>query len=686
MKRKILLLTTAVLFSVASAFAQGGTAGPLTWQLSGMSPYYTLTISGNGEMPDYEYWSNAPWYEYNYSIFSVVVENGVTRIGNYAFNNCSALTISISKSVVSMGYSVFSGCNSLTAINVEAGNPYFSSIDGVLFDKDKNILLTYPSGKAGSYTVPNSVMIIRESAFSQCQKLTSVTLGNSVAIIGEYAFYNCTALTAFNVENGNPNYSSDNGVLFNKDKTTLFYYPAGKTAESYTIPNSVMAIESNAFINCKKLASLTFGNSVATIGYSAFSNCTALTSVILPNSVTTIGSSAFNYCTALTSVTFGIGLTEIGYDPFYGCYALTSINVENGNPNYSSENGVLFNKDKTTLIKYPAGKIAENYAIPNSVITIADDAFLRCQNLTSIVIPNSVTTIKSNAFYRCEKLTSVTFGNSITTIEYSAFSYCEKLTSITIPNSVTTIESYAFSGCEKLTSVTLGNSVTTFGYSVFSWCQALTLVTNLNPKPIDISSSYVFSGVEISACTLKVLKNSVSAYQAAEIWQEFNIVGGTFLLVGVSINNNEYGTATGGGYYEANETVTLNANAFSGYKFVNWTKDGVVVSTNNPYNFTVTEDINLVANFEKEVGVVESQCIASLQIYPNPTTGELTIDNGQLTIKGIEIYDVSGRKLYEQEVNLTLLRSYALTVFPAGVYFVRIQTEAGEVVRKVLKK
>ena len=489
------------------------------------------------------------------------------------------------------------------------------------------------------------------------------------------------------------------------------WQPYAESIGAIVIENGVASIGNHAFRNCIYLASITMPNSVMIIGASAFSECYNLFSITIPNSVISIGEYAFSSCSALTSITIPNSVTTIGYSAFYNCEALTSINVESENVNYSSTDGVLFDKEKTILICYPTAKNNSSYTIPNSVTTIGSSAFSSCRALISVTIPNSVTTIGSSAFSSCSELASVTIGNSVTTIEdyafsgcyaltsitipnsvttieYSAFSGCSALTSITIPNSVTTIGGFAFGYCSALTSVTLGSGIATLGYNVFYYCTALASVTNLNPIPLELANDWSnpFYGLNINEITLKVLKSSVSAYQAAEVWKEFSIVGGTFLLVTVGVNNDEYGTATGGGYFEANETVTLTATPYPNYKFVNWTKNGVEVSTNNPYNFTATEDMELVANFEKEVGITKFELI-NVKIYPNPTTGELKIENGELKIKSVEIFDVMGklqksRKAEEQKGDWNL----DISNLPAGVYFVRIETASGEVIKKILKE
>ena len=195
------------------------------------------------------------------------------------------------------------------------------------------------------------------------------------------------------------------------------------------------------------------GKPVTRIGDGAFEDCTGLTSITLGNSVTSIEDAAFADCTGLTSITIPNSVESIGHDAFLGCTSLTSINVARGNNYYSGNNGVLFNKKKTELIRYPEGKSQTSYTIPNSVTSIGEMAFLCCTGLTSITILDSVTSIGACAFADCTGLTSITIPDSVTSIGYGTFLCCTGLTSITIPNSVTSIEDAAFDGCASLKDV-----------------------------------------------------------------------------------------------------------------------------------------------------------------------------------------------------------------------------------------
>ena len=329
-----------------------------------------------------------------------------------------------------------------------------------------------------SVTIPDSVTSIGEYAFYNCTSLTSVTIPNSVTSIGEYTFYNCTSLTSVAI----PDSVTSIGEYAFSHCTSL---------TSVTIPDSVTSIGRYAFYYCTSLTSVTIPDSVTSIGEYAFYDCTSLTSVTIPDSVTSIGDGAFSYCESLTSVTIPDSVTSIGWHAFDGCTSLTGIWVAEGNSHYASDaSGVLFNKDKTTLVQCPGAFAA--YTIPNSVTSIGADAFSYCRSLTSVTIPDSVTSIGESSFYKCTSLTSVTIPDSVTSIGYKAFGSCESLTSVTIPDSVTSIGDGAFSCCTSLTSVTIPNSVTSIGDSAFYDCTSLTSVT--------IPNSVTIIGVAAFSC------------------------------------------------------------------------------------------------------------------------------------------------------------------------------------------
>ena len=250
----------------------------------------------------------------------------------------------------------------------------------------------------------------------------------------------------------------------------------------------VTGIGDYAFESCTNLTSITIPDSVTNIGKYAFQSCSNLTSVTIPDSVTNIGQRAFLFCKSLKYITIPESVQDIGEYAFYGCKSLEKINAAAGNENYVSVNGILFSKDKTKIVCYPANKNDTSYSIPSSVKVVGSGAFRDCSHLKSITMPNSVTTMEHHAFSNCTSLTSISIPDGIKTIEMGTFDYCKSLTSVRIPDSVTEIGHSAFYCCDNLKSITIPRSVT----EILSY--ALGLI-GLEDR-IDGFKIYCYSGTE----------------------------------------------------------------------------------------------------------------------------------------------------------------------------------------------
>jgi hypothetical protein len=489
----------------------GTAAGPLSAPLAGLTPYvtYHFRVAATNDYglaygSDQSFPTATSPTEFNYTITNGMVTitgytgpggavtipdtiNGlpVFNIGYAAFLNCSRLTsVTIPDSVISIGDSAFDGCIGLT--NVAIGNGV-TSIAAQAFQSCNSLMeVTIPDGVAsigyGAFaycgltcvTIPDSVTNIEPCAIEGCP-LTSARIGRGVTSpdLGQ-AFVWCSRLEAITVDTLNPTYSSVDGVLFNKTRSTLvrFGCPEGRGG-SYAIPNGVTNIEDDAFTSCGSLTSVTIPNSVTSIGDQAFYFCNSLASITIPSSVTNIGNSAFLQCTSLSAIT-----------------------VDVLNPFYSSVNGVLFNKTQTTLLDCPGGKTG-GYTIPSSVTSVEDEAFEGCTSLTNVAIPGSITNIAEYAFSMCTSLTNATIGNGVTTIGESAFGGCIHLASVSIGTSVTNIGNGAFAACYGLTSVTIPDSVTNIGDWAFENCTSLKAVYFQGNAP-SVRGSSVFAGDSIA--------------------------------------------------------------------------------------------------------------------------------------------------------------------------------------------
>lgn len=265
-----------------------------------------------------------------------------------------------------------------------------------------------------------------------------------------------------------------------------------------SVPGSVLSIDHAAFNQCDSLATVNLGNGVTNIGPYAFGLCSSLTSFVIPDSVTTIGDGIFGGSDSLTNVLLGTNVTAVAADAFSGALGLLTINVSSNNPAFRSMGGVLFNKDQTILIAYPAGATG-SYTIPagvttigtsafsgdllssvfisNGVTTIDDAAFYYCTNLMTATVPGTVTNFGSGIFEECTALGSITISNGVSSIGDGMFAICESLTNVTIPNSVTNIGVNAFYECSSLTGIVIPGAVTIIGDNAFAGCTALAEVT-----------------------------------------------------------------------------------------------------------------------------------------------------------------------------------------------------------------
>ncbi|MDD2288338.1 MAG: leucine-rich repeat protein [Bacteroidales bacterium] len=400
---------------------------------------------------------------------------------------------------------------------------------------------------SGDISIPDSVLYngvylkvisISHAAFSYNPSLSSITIPKTIFAIGYTAFQNCSGLTDIIVNEENLRFSSMDGVLYSKNADTIFAYPGGKTV-GFIIPNTV-----------------------TTIGKCAFSYCPNLSSITIPNTVTSIGEQAFGYCGGLSSITIPNSVIRIGRLPFIYCKDLLTIDVSEDNLYYSSDDGILFNKNKDSLIAFPTGK-AGDLIIPNSVNHICEYAFINCINLTSVIITNSVTSIGENAFYGCSGLSSIEIPSSITSISEACFSGCEGLTSVIIPNSIDSIGRSAFSVCTSLSSIIIPSSVTFIGDYAFYICTGLTSFTckAVNPPEINYNT---FNRVNDSIPVF-VPCASINAYNDDTLWNDFINIQCDVSLESVShniISTKLYPNPTNGKAKLEVEGLNSNADMF----------------------------------------------------------------------------------------------------------------------------
>ncbi len=354
---------------------------------------------------------------------------------------------------------------------------------------------------------------IGNDAFRNCSSIESIILPDSLTDIGDNAFYGCSKLAIVTINENNSVYASQDGILYNKEKTQFVYIPNALSG-AITIPDGITSIDSSAFAERRSITSVTLPDSVTSIGDSAFSDCRSLTSIIIPDGVITIGERAFYYCNLLTSVIIPDSIRSIGDNAFSGYNKLQYNEYENAYYLGNSDNPYV------ALIQAKHTGI-ESCTLHENIKVIASKAFQYCSDLTSMTfpflgadkndadnaylsymfgksgIPSSLKTvvitggmIGDNAFKNCSSLESITLLNNVTNIGTYAFSYCSSLTSITLPDSVTSIGGYAFYNCSSLASITLPDNVTSIGDGAFRNCSSLTSITL--PDSVTSIGEYAF--------------------------------------------------------------------------------------------------------------------------------------------------------------------------------------------------
>lgn len=493
MKKRFLafIVLVSVLCTAFPAFADepkqpitGSCGEKLTWT------YYqstkTLTIDGTGNMSDYDESPVnggyvAPWIRQinTQNIQNVVISDGVTSIGDFAFYLCDKINnITISDSVTSIGDNAFLWCDSLPEVKIpnsvtHIGERAFSNctaltsitIPGSVTDIGDYAF--YDCSNITAITLSEGVKNIGESAFGSCSSITKITIPDSVTSIGDRAFNGCSALKNITLSDGitnigyqafyNTGYYNADGEESNWENNTLYIGNYLIEVDAQKLNNGILngEIPSEYIIKpgTKTIADMAFTDCKGYIEYKDFENCVGLTSIKLPDGMVNIGNGVFDGCTKLASIEIPKSVKNIGNSAFSGCISLTGINVSENNTAYCSENGVLYNKAKTEIMRFPCQKTDTSFTIPNGVTGIANGAFENCRNLTGITIPKGAKSIGDDVFSNCEGLTSITIPDSVTSIGSSAFYECIALTSAVIPNTVTSIGNNAFLNRNKLKDV-----------------------------------------------------------------------------------------------------------------------------------------------------------------------------------------------------------------------------------------
>ena len=517
-------------------------------------------------------------YSYTFSncnkLSQVTLGSGINTICYRAFNNCQSLSkLTIGKNVTHMENEFFYNCPALSAIDVNANNTEYSSIDGNLYNKDGSELIKYCPGKSEeSFTLPEGVVYINSNSFAETKvkhvtlsstveyiywgafrnsALTSISLNDALGYIEGYAFEgtrltsiyvpanvynvgigafnNCFDLESIEVDYDNYYYSSEDGLLYSREKTTLYVYPAGKQEKSFKIPSNVQYIETHAFYG-SSLETVWLPDSLYGMGDDAFYGCDSInlvffygdyyewrtfqsmfsedvnviidyrepsegltysfngegytvtgigdfggTALVIPSTyesypVTAIGENAFNDDQNIQYVYIPDSVTVIDETALVGCKSLLYIDVSEDNYFYKSVDGVLYSYDGSCLVRYPIGNTRTSFTVPEGVNEICKFAFRDCEHLREVIVGNDVTVIKDSAFSFCTQMKYVYIPFGVTTLDSGAFYGCWNLDNVVLPNSVLTIGEAVFSNCSSLTNITVGIGVESIGRHFIEYC------------------------------------------------------------------------------------------------------------------------------------------------------------------------------------------------------------------------
>ena len=437
------------------------------WELDSQG---TLTIMGEGPTANWNGYTRPPWHTKRYSVKKTVVSEGVTRIGNRAFDGNQLEEILLPKSVVSIGEYAFTNSN-IVQISFSSALDYLG--EGAF---EKCI-------KLKTITIPDKVTTLGKFTFRNCSALESAYMGSGLTVIGEEAFAGCTAL------------------------------------KEITLADSITTIDACAFLNCRSLPEITLPKQLEIVEGGAFQDCTSLAEIILLDKVTTVGYQAFRNCVSLTQLNIPASMESFHTGAVMGCSGLTAFRVDKQNPYYASDSaGVLFNKDMTVLLKAPQA-LAGSYRIPETITELPDQAFSGCSKMTHVTIPDSVTRLPSYAFYDCTSLKTVTLSKNLTCIGSFAFTNCQSLTQIQLPESLTIIEMQAFYNCTSLKTINLHDHITYIGSEAFCFC--CNLENFVWPAGVSTIQQYTFA--YCYALTEIDIPNTVTAIEYGAFYQCSNV-------------------------------------------------------------------------------------------------------------------------------------------------------------------
>ena len=456
-----LILCVNLLAGVSFATETSGVFGDgFTWSFEDG----VLVIEGSGAMQNFTS-STTPWNAYIRELEKVVISEGITSIGNWAFFGSTASEFVLPSSLVSIGDHAFDQCSNLTQITLPTS---LESIGEQAF---------YFCRFLTEIEIPDSVKTLDAGVFYGCKRLASVKLPSALSTIPMEAFYGCSALAEIDLP----------------DTLTAIQTGAFKNCSALreiVIPNSVTDLFGNAFQGCTALESVSLPSALKVLTGGVFYGCSALKTIALPNALETIQSSAFAKCSALEEIHLPASVNSVDDFAFINCSSLQKISVDEQNASYSSIDGHLYNKEKTILVRYAPAANDTVFAVPDTLEEIGTYACHGAVNLKRLILSDSTVLIGESAFYECAALESIEFGENLECIDDDAFSGCASLKSVVLPESLQVLGSCAFQGCLSMTSLVFLGCPTQIGMLAFDGCTSL---CDVDIEAIDGFGTLMFS-------------------------------------------------------------------------------------------------------------------------------------------------------------------------------------------------
>lgn len=366
-----------------------------------------------------------------------------------------------------------------------------------------------------SIIIPDPCATVEENAISSCNHLSEIHLGKNVKYFGCRNGNLCKALSQISVDAENKNFKSVDGVLFDSDLTKLYKYPAAKVNAEYSVPASIKIIDDyafsgskldnvslaeglneirrGAFDDCRSLKNIEIPETVYTIGMFAFQNCASLFAISIPDHVDQLRSFCFGYCSSLRECHLGSSVKDIDGSAFSGAVSLQSFSVSEKNPNFAVQDGILYSKDLSVLVRCPLAYYSDELFLDDNIEIIESNAFASCTGILKYKLPDGLKKIGNSAFDNC-RMEVIKIPNSVEEIGMFAFQECNNLKSFAIPNALGKVPTFLLSGCDALNYLYIPKGIKEIDNYAFSRCKNLTTIESWIEDFSDINITTGYNG------------------------------------------------------------------------------------------------------------------------------------------------------------------------------------------------